>query len=181
VSRLRARCPACRTLTAVAVDAAYECHVCARTFAAALVRVPRACAGDPATSALALPLPEADVVRDGPLAGRLPVRPVVLGGCGCVHAAAVEALAAAHARVALGWLADEAHGRVVGSERELEARVLGCDGFYAALTLPPPSTAERLLERARDLAPVLGAGFGGGEDAKTAARLLGVLGLLSAH
>ena len=42
VSRLRARCPDCRTFTAVALDGDYECHACGRPFAAGLVRVPRA-------------------------------------------------------------------------------------------------------------------------------------------
>jgi hypothetical protein len=42
VSTLRAKCPSCRTLTAVAVGLEYECHACGRTFAAGLVRVPRA-------------------------------------------------------------------------------------------------------------------------------------------
>jgi len=41
VSLLRARCPSCRTLTAVAVDEGYECHACGRSFAAGLVRVRR--------------------------------------------------------------------------------------------------------------------------------------------
>ena len=38
MSTLRARCPECRTLTAVAVDDGYECHACARAFSAGLVR-----------------------------------------------------------------------------------------------------------------------------------------------
>ena len=42
VSALRARCPDCRTLTAVAFDDEYQCHSCGREFAAGLVRVPRA-------------------------------------------------------------------------------------------------------------------------------------------
>ena len=39
MSALRARCPACRTLTAVAVGDDYECHSCGATFAAGIVRV----------------------------------------------------------------------------------------------------------------------------------------------
>ena len=42
MSRLRARCPGCRTLTAVAVGSRYECHVCGRVYPVGLVRVPRA-------------------------------------------------------------------------------------------------------------------------------------------
>ena len=42
MSILRARCPTCHGLTAVAIGDGYECHACGRTFAAGLVRVPRA-------------------------------------------------------------------------------------------------------------------------------------------
>ena len=41
MSTLRARCPDCRTLTAVAIGTEYQCHSCGREFAAGLVRVPR--------------------------------------------------------------------------------------------------------------------------------------------
>jgi len=119
VSLLRARCPRCRTLTAVAVDEGYECHACGRTFAAGLVRVPRAwgVGGEPMVEAAALPLdyPEVAVVEEETLAMQtlavasdLPVRPLVLGGCCCSHVGAVEGLAARHGRVAVLWL--DAHG-----------------------------------------------------------------------
>jgi arginase len=42
------------------------------------------------------------------LASDLPERPLVLGGCCCVHIGAVEGLAARHDRVAVVWL--DAHG-----------------------------------------------------------------------
>ena len=42
MSRLRARCPDCRTFTAVALGPGYECHACGGEFGAGLVRVPRA-------------------------------------------------------------------------------------------------------------------------------------------
>ena len=42
MSRLRARCPDCRTFTAVAIGPGYECHACGREFGAGLVRVPQA-------------------------------------------------------------------------------------------------------------------------------------------
>ena len=42
MSALRAKCPDCRTLTAVAIGDEYQCHSCGREFAAGLVRVPRA-------------------------------------------------------------------------------------------------------------------------------------------
>jgi arginase len=119
VSRLRARCPHCRTLTAVAVGAGYECHVCGRTYAAGLVRVPRAWGedGEPMAEAagLALPYPEAGVIEEETLgeqtlalAADLPERPLVLGGCCCAHIGAIQGLAARSDRLAVVWL--DAHG-----------------------------------------------------------------------
>ena len=62
VSALRARCPDCRTFTAVAIGPGYECHACGREFAAGLVRVPRAWGADGEAMAdganLPLPYPE---------------------------------------------------------------------------------------------------------------------------
>jgi arginase len=119
VSVLRARCPTCRTLTAVAVDDGYECHACGRAFAAGLVRVPRAW-GDGGeamveAAALALDYPEVAVVEEETLAMQtlavasdLPARPIVLGGCCCSHVGAVEGLAARHGHVGVLWL--DAHG-----------------------------------------------------------------------
>jgi arginase len=119
VSRLRARCPDCRTLTAVALDGEYECHTCGRTWGAGLVRVPRAwgeggeCMAEAAF--LALPYPEAGVVDEETLteqslalAAALPERPLVLGGCCCAHVGAVEGLATRHDRLGVVWL--DAHG-----------------------------------------------------------------------
>ena len=59
VSTLRARCPDCRTITAVAIDDEYQCHSCGREYAAGLVRVPRAwgAGGDAMAEAAHLPLP----------------------------------------------------------------------------------------------------------------------------
>ena len=119
MSLLRARCPTCRTLTAVAVDDDYECHSCGRTFRAGLVRVPRAWGdgGEPMVEAasLALDYPEVAVVEEETLAMQtlavasdLPARPLVLGGCCCAHVGAVEGLAARHGRVSVLWL--DAHG-----------------------------------------------------------------------
>ena len=42
MSTFRAKCPDCRTLTAVAIGDTYQCHSCGREFAAGLVRVPKA-------------------------------------------------------------------------------------------------------------------------------------------
>jgi arginase family enzyme len=119
VSRLRARCPNCRTLTAVALGEAYECHACGDSFEAGLVRVPRAWGTDGEAMAeaafLPLPFPEVAVVEEETLreqtlalAAGLPDRPVVLGGCCCAHTGAVEGLAARHERLAVVWL--DAHG-----------------------------------------------------------------------
>lgn len=119
MSSLRARCPDCRTLTAVALGPDYQCHVCGREFAAGLVRVPRAwgTGGDRMAEAAALPLPypEAAVIAEDSLAEQslalaagLPQRPLVLGGCCCAHVGAVEGLASRHGRIAVVWL--DAHG-----------------------------------------------------------------------
>jgi arginase family enzyme len=119
VSRLRARCPDCRTNTAVAIGPDYECHACGREFGAGLVRVPRAWGegGESMAEAARLPLPypEASVVEEESLdeqtlavAIDLPERPLVLGGCCCAHIGAVEALAARNGRIALVWF--DAHG-----------------------------------------------------------------------
>ena len=119
MSRLRARCPDCRTLTAVAVGMGYECHACGRTYGVGVVRVPTAWGdgGEPMVEAafLPLPYPESVIVREETLseqnlalAAALPERPLVLGGCCCAHVGAVEGLAARYERLALVWL--DAHG-----------------------------------------------------------------------
>ena len=119
MSLLRARCPACRTLTAVAIADGYECHSCGRSFDAGLVRVPRAWGdgGEPMVEAASLPLdyPEVAVVEEETLAMQtlavasdLAARPLVLGGCCCAHVGAIEGLQARHGRVAVLWL--DAHG-----------------------------------------------------------------------
>ena len=119
MSRLRAKCPDCRTYTAVALGPDYECHACGRVFHSGMVRVPQAWGegGESMAEAARLPLayPEAAVVEEGTLdeqtlavAIDLPERPLVLGGCCCAHIGAVEALAARNARIALVWF--DAHG-----------------------------------------------------------------------
>jgi arginase len=119
VSKLRARCPDCRTLTAVAFGPEYQCHSCGREFCAGLVRVPRAWGTGGETMAeaafLELPYPEAAVVEADTLpeqslllASELPDRPVVLGGCCCSHVGAIEALAAGEECLAVVWI--DAHG-----------------------------------------------------------------------
>ena len=119
MSALRAKCPDCRTVTAVALGGDYQCHSCGREFAAGLVRVPRAWGDGGETMAdatrLDLPWPEAATVEEDTLAeqteatGRaLPVRPLVLGGCCCSHIGAVRELARRHGRVGVVWI--DAHG-----------------------------------------------------------------------
>jgi arginase len=119
LSALRAKCPDCRTLTAVAIGPDYQCHSCGREFAAGLLRVPRAWGkgGEAMAEAAAmnLPWPEAATVAEETLeaqidatARELPARPLVLGGCCCAHVGAVRELARRHGRVAVVWL--DAHG-----------------------------------------------------------------------
>jgi arginase family enzyme len=119
LSRLRAKCPFCRTFTAVALGPDYECHSCGREFHAGLVRVPQAWGSDGEAMAeaawLELPYPEAGIVeaesleeQSLALAADLPGRPLVLGGCCCSHIGAVEGLAARQGRISLVWF--DAHG-----------------------------------------------------------------------
>ena len=119
MSKLRAKCPDCKTFTAVALGPDYECHSCGREFRAGLVRVPQAWGegGEVMAEAafLELPYPEVAVVEADTLeeqslalAADLPVRPLVLGGDCCTHIGAVEGLAARQDRLAVVWL--DAHG-----------------------------------------------------------------------
>lgn len=134
MSRLRAKCPDCKTYTAVALGPEYECHSCGREFAAGLVRVPRAwgSGGDAMAEAahLPLPYPEAAVVHEHSLADQnlalaaeLPDRPLVLGGCCSAHVGAVEGLAARHDSIALVWL--DAHGDLNTPESSPSGNVWG--------------------------------------------------------
>ena len=119
MSALRAKCPDCRTLTAVALDGDYQCHSCGREFAAGLLRVRSAWGGggDGMKEGATLPLdwPDAGLVEAETLeqqshavAEQLPHRPLVLGGCCCSHIGAIRRLAERHGRLAVIWL--DAHG-----------------------------------------------------------------------
>lgn len=119
MSSLRARCPDCRTFTAVAVGDGYECHSCGRTFGAGLVRVPRAWGSGGEAMAegarLTISYPEAGVVEEETLAAQsdalaamLCARPVVLGGCCCSHVGAARGLAGRVDRLGIVWM--DAHG-----------------------------------------------------------------------
>jgi arginase len=64
---------------------------------------------------LRLPYPETEIVEEDTLGEQslalalaLPERPLVLGGCCCVHVGAVEGLAARYRRLAVVWI--DAHG-----------------------------------------------------------------------
>jgi arginase family enzyme len=177
VSRLRAKCPFCRTLTAVAFGDGYECHSCGREFAAGLVRVPRAWGqgGDEMVNAARLPLPypEVAVIEEGSLAeqnlalaAELPARPLVLGGCCCSHVGAVEGIAARHDRLAIVWF--DAHGDLntpetspSGNEWGMPLRMLIDSGAVRA--------EDVVLVGARELDPpeeefIAAAGVHTGED-----------------
>jgi arginase len=153
------------------MDGLYECHVCGRVFGAGLVRVPRAwgSGGDAMEEAANLPLcfPETGVVVERSLgeqtlslASDLPERPIVLGGCCCVHIGAVEGLTARHERVAVLWF--DAHGDLntpdtspSGNPWGMPLRTLIDDGAVAvadvaligARDLDPPE--EEFIERNR--------------------------------
>jgi hypothetical protein len=161
VSRLRAKCPNCRAHTAVAVGPEYECHSCGRTFAAGLVRVPRAWGRDGEalveSASLPVPYPEAAVIEQDSLSEQsfavaleLPERPLVLGGCCCAHIGAVEALSARHDRISLLWF--DAHGDLntpetstTGNEWGMPLRMLLDSGAVG--------TADLALVGARNLDP----------------------------
>jgi arginase len=162
----------------VALGPEYECHACGRTFAAGLVRVPRAWGrgGEAMVEAASLPLPypEAAVIEEDSLAEQtlaqaleLPERPLVLGGCCCSHIGAVEALAARHGRIAVVWL--DAHGDLntvesspTGNEWGMPLRMLLDSGALQAEDLA--------LVGARNLDPpeeefIASSGIGVGPDA----------------
>jgi arginase len=119
VSRLRAKCPDCKTYTAVALGPEYECHSCGRVYRAGMVRVPQAWGegGEAMAEAawLELPYPETAIIeaetleeQNLALAADLPERPLILGGCCCTHIGAVEGLAARQDRLSVIWF--DAHG-----------------------------------------------------------------------
>ncbi len=161
MSSLRARCPDCRTFTAVAVGSEYQCHSCGREFLAGLVRVPRAwgAGGEAMAEAAMLPLPypETGVVEQDSLdeqslslAAALPARPVVLGGCCCSHVGAARGLAARRPRLGVVWF--DAHGDLNTPESSpsgnlwgMPLRMLIDDGIVAA--------ADVALLGARNLDP----------------------------
>ena len=161
MSALRARCPWCRTLTAVAIDDGYECHACGATYAAGLVRVPRAwgAGGESMAGAasLGLPYPEALVVDEETLdaqsaavATGLPARPLVVGGCCCAHVGAIRGLATRHERLAVVWL--DAHGDLNTPETSPSGNLWGMP-LRMAIDEGGVRVADVALVGARDLDP----------------------------
>ena len=161
MSTLRAKCPDCRTLTAVAFDDGYECHSCGAEFAAGLVRVPRAwgAGGEAMASAAhtALRYPEALVVeaptleeQSAAVASGLPRRPLVLGGCCCAHVGAIRGLAARHERLAVVWL--DAHGDLNTPKSSPSGNAWGMP-LRLALEERSVAATDVALVGARDLDP----------------------------
>ena len=161
MSTLRARCPDCRTLTAVAIDDEYQCHSCGREYAAGLVRVPRAWGSGGETMAaaalLALPYPEAARIEEATLDEQvaaqirnLPVRPLVLGGCCCSHIGAIRGLAARRGRLAVVWV--DAHGDLNTPESSPSGNAWGMP-LRMAIDAGAVEPADVALVGARSLDP----------------------------
>jgi arginase family enzyme len=161
MSLLRAKCPFCRTYTAVAIGPGYECHACGREFAAGLVRVPRAWGkgGEAmaAAASLAMPYPEASVVAQDSLeeqtlalASSLPERPLVLGGCCCSHVGAIEGLSARFDRLAVVWF--DAHGDLNTPETSPSGNLWGMP-LRIALDSGAMRVEDTVLVGARELDP----------------------------
>jgi hypothetical protein len=151
VSALRAKCPDCRTLTAVAIGPEYQCHSCGREFAAGLVRV-----GD---VPLELPWPEAAAVEPfEEIGGNLPQRPIVVASSTEAHDAVLEELARRQPVLTV-----VRPGEPVG------------DGpVYVAVHASAAGDLEALLA---SMPRPWGAGFAGFGDGDTVARLGHALGL----
>ena len=161
MSTLRARCPNCRTFTAVAVGDGYECHSCGSTFAAGLVRVPAAWGtggeGMAAGALVPLPYPEVAVIERETLdaqtpaiAEALPVRPIVVGGCCCTHVGAASGVARRVDRLAVVWI--DAHGDLNTPETSPSGNLWGMP-FRMLLDSGVVSAADAALVGARSLDP----------------------------
>ena len=161
MSTLRARCPNCKTFTAVAMGSGYECHRCGATFAAGLVRVPHAwgSGGDEMAEAarIALPYPEVAIVERDTLeqqtatvAESLPQRPVVVGGCCCAHIGAARELARRTERLAVIWI--DAHGDLNTPESSPSGNLWGMP-FRMILDGGGVALADAALVGSRNLDP----------------------------
>ena len=161
MSRLRAKCPECKTHTAVALGPEYECHSCGRVYRSGLVRVPQAWGdgGEAMAEAawLELPFPEAAVIEADTLeeetlalAADLPERPLVLGGDCCSHVGAVEGLAVRHGRISIVWF--DAHGDLNTPETSPSGNQWGMP-LRMILDSGAVSSADVALVGARNLDP----------------------------
>jgi len=161
MSALRARCPSCRTFTAVAVGVGYECHRCGSTFAAGLVRVPAAWGaggeGMVAGARLDVPYPDVAVVERATLdeqtaaiADALAPRPIALGGCCCTHVGAATGVARRVDRLALVWI--DSHGDLNTPKTSPSGNLWGMP-FRMLLDAGVVAPADAALVGARNLDP----------------------------
>jgi arginase len=161
MSALRARCPRCRTFTAVAIGEGYECHSCGSTFAAGLVRVPAAwgVGGEGMAEGARIPLayPEVAVVecqdldeQNAAVADALAARPIVVGGCCCTHVGAALGIARRVDRLALVWI--DAHGDLNTPETSPSGNLWGMP-FRMILDAGIVASEDAALVGARSLDP----------------------------
>jgi arginase family enzyme len=161
MSSLRARCPNCRTFTAVAVGDGYECHSCGSTFAAGLVRVPTAwgVGGEAMMEGARIPLPYPEVAvveRDTldeqteAIAESLSARPIALGGCCCTHVGAATGVARRVNRLAVVWI--DAHGDLNTPETSPSGNQWGMP-FRMLLDAGVVAAQDAALVGARNLDP----------------------------
>ena len=161
MSSLRARCPGCRTFTAVAVGEGYECHSCGSTFSAGLVRVPAAwgSGGEGMAEAARIPLPYPEVAvveretldeQTAAVADALPSRPIVLGGCCCAHVGGASGVARRVGRLAVVWI--DAHGDLNTPETSPSGNLWGMP-FRMLLDGGVVAAQDAALVGARNLDP----------------------------
>jgi arginase family enzyme len=161
VSSLRARCPNCRTFTAVAIGDGYECHSCGSTFSAGLVRVPAAWGsggeGMVEGARIEVPYPEVAVVERPSLdeqteaiVDALAPRPVVLGGCCCAHVGAATGVARRVDRLAVVWI--DSHGDLNTPESSPSGNLWGMP-FRMLLDNGVVAPEDAALVGARNLDP----------------------------
>ena len=161
MSSLRARCPRCRTFTAVAVGDGYECHSCGSTFSAGLVRVPRAwgVGGEGMVEGARIPLPYPEVAiierdtlseQSDAVAEALAARPIALGGCCCTHVGAAQGLARRNERLAVVWI--DAHGDLNTPESSPSGNLWGMP-FRMLLDAGIVAAEDAALVGARSLDP----------------------------
>lgn len=161
MSALRARCPRCRTFTAVAVDGGYECHSCGGTFSAGIVRVPAAWGSGGEAMAegarIPLPYPEVAVVerdsldeQNAAVAEALAERPIAVGGCCCTHVGAATGVAERVGRLAVVWI--DAHGDLNTPETSPSGNLWGMP-FRMLLDAGVVAPGDAALVGARSLDP----------------------------